>query len=231
MSNFARGFARGLGKGVDAICATVPVGRVLGVPVGITGGLILVAIVDMIRSPGDFQLLVIVISSVFLHELGHVYVAQREGCEVHNVKLDIIGGTALMDIPRGTAKELRIAIAGPLVSIVLFLSAFSAYRWMSYEVLGQIGLINSAVAGFNLLPGFPMDGGRILRSLLTKHFGLIRATKIAVQVARIFFVLLILTAIIFGNCLLIVIAVFMWLSGTSELRVVERSERLSEQAS
>jgi Zn-dependent protease len=115
--------------------------------------------------------------SVLLHELGHSITAQREGVEVNSITLFVFGGVAhIADEPPTAGAEFRIVAAGPLTS--LFLAAlFSTVGWAG--ILGPLlsgaavylGQMNVVLALFNLLPGFPLDGGRILRSALWKWMG------------------------------------------------------------
>jgi len=127
-------------------------------------------------------------TGVILHELGHSLVARRYGYPIDSITLWLFGGIAqLTEMPEDWRQELTIAIAGPIVSVVLgVLSAvafvavpgsgetgFQAARF----VLGYLALMNVALAGFNLLPGFPMDGGRVLRALLARNRPFARATR------------------------------------------------------
>lgn len=111
--------------------------------------------------------------SIVIHEIAHSLVARREGMGVEKVTLFIFGGVAsLTDEPRSPAAELRMAVAGPAMSVVLSLACFGVYAaalalglpdafWSPLRYLADVNLI---VAAFNLLPGFPMDGGRIARA-------------------------------------------------------------------
>ncbi|HDS45768.1 MAG TPA: site-2 protease family protein [Methanomicrobia archaeon] len=135
--------------------------------------------------------------SLLLHELSHSYVAMKYGTKIRNITLFIFGGLALMeDLPREPDKEWRIAIAGPLMSFVLggtFLAAhfgLSRGNLLQFEplliILFSIGLLNVILGTFNLLPAFPMDGGRVLRAFLAKRVQFLTATKRAVFVGKAF---------------------------------------------
>jgi len=111
--------------------------------------------------------------SVLLHELGHAYVAKTLGTPVKDITLFIFGGVATMaEEPDEPGKELAMAIAGPLVSLALsavFAAVHLATRASGSPVSGMclfLGGINLSLGAFNLLPGFPLDGGRVLRALL-----------------------------------------------------------------
>ena len=131
--------------------------------------------------------------SITLHELGHSLVAMLFGCRVRDITLMMLGGCAtLMHMPRKAWQEFLVAAAGPLVSLLLGLSGF----WVARHVpaLGrvaqtffyyQVGYLNIILCLFNLVPAFPMDGGRILRSFLQQFFMTrVRATWIASRIGR-----------------------------------------------
>ncbi|MGH2348211.1 MAG: site-2 protease family protein [bacterium] len=135
--------------------------------------------------------------ALLLHELAHSYVAIREGLSVRRITLFIFGGVAQMAKEPATAGgEFRMAIAGPLMSI-----AIGALSWVLSRAVGEgaihllfqyLGFINIVVAIFNLIPAFPLDGGRVLRSAIWYFSGdLTRATLIASAVGQGFAYLLI----------------------------------------
>jgi len=134
--------------------------------------------------------------SILLHELSHSLVSKKLGVDVKTITLFIFGGVAQMDNePDSPTKELKIAIAGPLMSIFLFIF-FLALSYLvglfsSSEILiggiAYISTINLILALFNLVPAFPMDGGRVLRSIIWKVKGdLTFATKIASSMGDMF---------------------------------------------
>jgi Zn-dependent protease len=139
-------------------------------------------------------------ASVLAHELGHSLVAREQGEEVHRITLFIFGGMAQIGgEPDKPLKEFLIAFVGPLTSVALGLVAGAAW-WLLRDsspsfasLFRYLGLINIALACFNLIPGFPLDGGRILRALIwgvTKNFRL--ATRVASFSGKVVAVLLIL---------------------------------------
>ncbi|WP_248907254.1 CBS domain-containing protein [Halocatena marina] len=172
-------------------------------------------------------------ASVLLHELGHSLVARRYGYPISSITLWLFGGIAqLSEMPEEWEQELYIAIAGPLVSIGLGIGLFGVFLTTPsilpagavgvgsaalLFVLGYLAITNLALAAFNLLPGFPMDGGRILRALLAINRPYARATEIAAEVGKFFAILLGLVGLFVGfNIFLVGIAFFIYLGATSE---------------
>lgn len=131
--------------------------------------------------------------SVLAHELMHSIVANRLGIPVHSITLFIFGGVSQMsEEPRRPKDELRIALAGPITSVALgaiFWGVYFAFRDQSEFVVAiayWLGLINIFLAAFNLVPGFPLDGGRVLRSILWwRSQDLRRATRTATNIGRV----------------------------------------------
>ncbi|WP_227352956.1 M50 family metallopeptidase [Haladaptatus salinisoli] len=160
---------------------------------------------------------------VVLHELGHSVVAMRFGFPIDSITLWIFGGVArLTDQPENWLEELLIAIAGPFVSVVLGVGSFLALGFIPAEqeairfVVGYLALMNLVLAAFNLLPGFPMDGGRVLRALLARTRPFAQATQTAAEVGKLFAILLGLFGLLGGNIILIGIAFFIYIGASSE---------------
>lgn len=137
--------------------------------------------------------------SVMLHELAHSLMAIRHGIQIPEITLFIFGGVArLSQEPADPHTEFKVAVVGPLTSFALA-AAFGALRWLLRSpepslmvvVLGYLSWINLALGLFNLIPGFPLDGGRILRAFLWWRTGsLTRATKVAADFGKGFAVAL-----------------------------------------
>lgn len=182
-------------------------------------------------------LIFFVFSCVTFHEICHSLQAKQFGIKVEQIILLPIGGVAVMSsIPENPSEEFRISIAGPLFNITLALVLFlPAYFLLGKEAFFNPGIgtwpqtlayafwINPILAVFNLLPAFPMDGGRILRSFLARKLDYVRATRIAVGFGHAF-------AILFGfmalastpvNLFLIIIAFFVFMAASSEGMQVE----------
>lgn len=178
------------------------------------------------------MLIVLMFVCIVLHEFGHISAARQFGIETPEVVLLPIGGLAkLKRIPSEPQKELAIAISGPAVNFLLFgLLIALLGRWPTLEALtvlslGQINVIeqlaifNLVLGVFNLLPAFPMDGGRILRALLAFALPRTKATGIATRMGQLLAIGLGMAAILAGNILLAAISVFIFVSASSEARI------------
>lgn len=134
--------------------------------------------------------------SVLAHEYGHALVARRLGVKVESITLFIFGGVAaLAEEPRTGGDELRIAAAGPLVSLVaagFFYAVGLATTGTPEAVVRLLAHLNLVLVAFNLVPAFPLDGGRILRAVLWSRQGRVRATRTAVRIGTAFAYALIL---------------------------------------
>ncbi len=153
--------------------------------------------------------------AVLIHELSHSLVAKRLGAKVREIVLFIFGGVAsIEELPKEPKKEFAIAIAGPLASLVLSLFLLTPFRF-----LRLFGYFNLILAIFNLIPAFPMDGGRILRSLLAKRYGYVRATRISAGVGKFLAIIMGIFGL-FYNIWLTLIALFIYMGAVEEERAV-----------
>jgi Zn-dependent protease len=143
-------------------------------------------------------------ASVLAHELSHALVARRFGLKVHGITLFIFGGATSIDADSRTPREeALIALAGPAASLVLGVAFLAIDQVVDQPQLGALvgwlGVINIALGLFNLIPGFPMDGGRVLRAFLWRVRGdRLVATRNAAAVGRIFAYLLIAGGVFFA---------------------------------
>jgi Zn-dependent protease len=178
-----------------------------------------------------FILLVFVI--VVLHELGHALTAAHYGIGTRDITLLPIGGVARLErMPEEPRAELTIALAGPAVNVVLalvfagiamlmdlpFSPPDGALEPEALPLITRLVWLNVALAVFNLLPAFPMDGGRVLRAILAMRLDRRRATHLAASVGQGIALLLGFLGL-YGNPLLVIIAVFVWLGARSESNV------------
>jgi Zn-dependent protease len=172
---------------------------------------------------------------VVLHELGHSLTAMRFGVNVRRILLMPIGGMAEFDrIPRKPSQELLITVAGPAVNFVIAGLLWLAVGFpgnadenmaMSFKALAQVlALWNLRIGLFNLIPAFPMDGGRILRAFLAMRLPYLRATYWAAMVAKVVTVPGAVIALYLGNYFVVAIFVFIFVAGQAEYRAVKRRE-------
>jgi Zn-dependent protease len=188
-------------------------------------------------SPGQAVYGVLFVAAIFgcvvLHEFGHALAARRFGIGTRDVTLLPIGGVARLDrMPDDPRQELVVALAGPAVNVAiagalgiwLFLSGSAsggAPSWIGGSFTAQLMSVNLALVLFNLLPAFPMDGGRVLRALLARRIGHLRATGTAATIGRGI-------AVVFGvvgllwNPMLVLIAVFVWFGAGQEAEMARR---------
>jgi Zn-dependent protease/CBS domain-containing protein len=167
-------------------------------------------------------------AGVVLHELGHSVVAMRFGYTIESITLWLFGGIAnLEEMPEDWRQELYIAVAGPVVSVLLGVAFYVAFLAVppthslgldaARFILGYLALMNVALAAFNMLPGFPMDGGRVLRALLARSRPYARATKIAAEVGKGFAILLGLFGLLVSfNLFLVALAFFIYIGASGE---------------
>ena len=170
---------------------------------------------------------------VFIHEMAHSLIAKAKGIEIHSITLLILGGVSQMEETMPDPKiELPMALAGPMTSLALgLISAALVYIFDAVVpdpavagvlvfTFGYLGLLNILLFGFNLLPAFPMDGGRVLRAWLARRMPLSRATRIAADVGKGFAVVFGIVGLLFLNPILIIIAFFIYIGASQEATVL-----------
>lgn len=170
---------------------------------------------------------------VLLHEFGHALVARRYGVKTKDITLLPIGGVARLErIPTVPLQEFWIALAGPAVNVViagvLALGLSLAEAWQPVRSLSttagnfaeRLLFVNVGLTVFNLLPAFPMDGGRVVRALLAMRLGFARATRIAATLGQGMAFLFALAGL-FGNPILVLVALFVWIGAAQEAGAVE----------
>jgi Zn-dependent protease/predicted transcriptional regulator len=175
-------------------------------------------------------------ASVLIHELAHSLYAQAHGGRVASITLLMIGGVSeLAEVPQRPRQEALMALAGPATSLALGAACFGILRATTGVgspdarfALYYLGQLNLMLGVFNLLPAFPMDGGRILRAMLVPSRGPARATQIAATVGRVFAVLFALAGLFGGNFFLVIIAFFVFIGAEGELHAVMTRAVLGE---
>ncbi len=179
--------------------------------------------------------------SVILHELGHAFAARAFGIPTRDITMYPFGGVAsLARLPDKPLQELIVALAGPLVNFLL-IGVFGLLLWLSgapqvfsaevlltgraslpplWYFLYSLAAMNGILALFNLLPAFPMDGGRVLRALLAMRLPYVRATQVAALIGQAFAVLFILVGVL-GNPVLILVGFFVFVAASQERKHAE----------
>jgi len=216
---------------------SIQIGRILGIPVRVhITFLILVAFIGFAglvaggpsRALWSMIFIVALFACVVLHELSHSLVARSYGVRVESITLLPIGGVASMeDMPRKPHEEALMAIVGPLTSLAIAGALYVVANVLHYPgpvaydhrpLFVMLMWTNVMIAGFNLLPAFPMDGGRVLRAILAHYMDHVRATNIAVSLGQGFAVMIALAGIFLlnMNIWLVLIAVFIFLGAGQE---------------
>lgn len=191
---------------------------------------------------GRIGLVLIVFLCVVLHEFGHAITAQHYGVRTRDITLLPIGGVANLErMPEEPKQEFWITVAGPLVNLAIATLAFTAIAitgitlMVSDVVLGAttwtnvlvfVFTANLVLFLFNLVPAFPMDGGRILRSLLSMRMPREKATRIAASIGRFFAIGFVFYGLMDGQPFLALIGVFIFLAAGAESRVVQQQAAL-----
>ncbi|RDI57932.1 site-2 protease family protein [Microvirga subterranea] len=169
---------------------------------------------------------------VLLHEFGHVFAARRYGVQTPDITLLPIGGVARLErIPEEPSQELIIALAGPAVNVVIaaiLLVALGGFlppesvdvQNPGTSMLARLATVNVFLVVFNMIPAFPMDGGRVLRALLASRYGYQRGTQIAATVGQVLAFGLGLLGLM-GNPVLVFIAIFVYLGAAGEAHAVQ----------
>jgi stage IV sporulation protein FB len=213
-----------------------PIARIAGTVVKVhVTFLLLLAVFLVAGGVAAVVMILAIFACVVAHEFGHVAMARRFGVRTPDVILLPIGGLARLErMPEEPRQELLIALAGPAVTLglaAIFYAILRAggatppllpsLRVAGDSVLGDLYRINVLLLLFNLIPAFPMDGGRVLRALLAVRQGLARATRIAASVGQLLAFGLGFAALMTGDMLLLLIAFFVFLGAGAEAAAVE----------
>ncbi len=178
-------------------------------------------------------LAVLLFACVLAHELGHSLLALRYGGKVASITLMLLGGVSeLKGLPKKPSQEALIAALGPLVSLAIGVAGLGAYRLGGAPAdvrfgLFYLGEMNLILAVFNLLPAFPMDGGRVLRALLSTRMTRVRATRWAAGAGMVFSGLFVAVGLVGGNLILALIGVFIWAGAAAEKNQAVQEDQLS----
>lgn len=185
-------------------------------------------------------LLGLIFTCVVLHELGHSLTARYYRIRVSRILLLPFGGMAQFDrIPRQPRQEILISFAGPAVNLVIIVALLPFMTWPSWPLFDGRGLpfdlptlvqalvvLNAIMGLFNLLPIFPMDGGRVLRAVLATRLSYLQATSISVNLAKLLTVTgILIAAFKLHDPLLVFLFAFIYLGGDMEYRMIKRREK------
>lgn len=211
-------------------------GRIAGIDVSLHWTLLLLIGWTGLNAPAGGALAQIALTSaifgcVLLHELGHSLAARQFGIDTSSIVLLPIGGVAtLQRMPRSPFQELWIAIAGPMVNAVIAATLLLSMgilhvlvgdvTWFRYLMYANIVLVV-----FNLLPAFPMDGGRVLRACLAMRKPYVEATANAAKVGKLVAIGLGVLGLLAGQFMLILVAAFVIFAGSAEARMVADEDR------
>lgn len=226
---------------------SIAVGRVFGIEIRIhlTFLFLLVfvwsteaAAQDMTAALRGLGLVGIIFGSVVLHELGHALVARGSGIPAKSIILLPIGGITILDEAHAIAdplnawkRDIRIAVAGPLVNLgiagaaaMILPAVIPGFSLMARPLMHSNALLRSIVWAnvylglFNLLPAYPMDGGRALRAVFSRRLDMVQATQRAVRIGHVFSILFMMVGILIGNWWLVMIGLFLFFGAQLEER-------------
>ena len=211
------------------------IGSAWGIPIELhITFILLIAAVFVLSLPTEqfytFFIVLLLFVFVVFHELAHSVVARYYGIKVRKIILYPIGGVSeIEEIPDNPAQEWRMAVAGPLTSLILGfgllavgaattpkLFTLTVFLSITGNILYDLATINILLGFFNLIPAFPMDGGRVFRAMLAERMKYSDATRYAVTIGRIFGILMIVAGILFPNYFLLIVVGFFVYIGASE---------------
>jgi Zn-dependent protease/predicted transcriptional regulator len=246
-------FAR---KGAFVMAGSWKIGRIAGIDLYMhfTFVLLLAWIVfqeyaahgNVAEAVGGLVFIIALFGIVVLHELGHALAARYYGIPTRDITLLPIGGVARLErMPEDPKQELVVAVAGPMVNVVLAagiyvilvvgqgLASMNQMMQAGGDLLSRLFAVNVMLVVFNMLPAFPMDGGRVLRALLAMRLNYVRATQVAANIGQGMAILFALVGgfgipdVMHPNVLLMFIALFVWLGAAQEARMVQMRSALS----
>ena len=226
---------------------SIPVGRLFGIEIRIHLSFVFLLIFvwstdattqDAAAALRGLGLVGIIFGSVVLHELGHALVARGSGVPAKGIILLPIGGVTILDeahaVPdplNAWKRDIRIAVAGPLVNLaiagvaaLILPAAISGFSLTAKPLLSSNALLRSIVWGniylglFNLLPAYPMDGGRALRAWFSRRIDMMQATQRAVRIGHVFCILFMMVGILMSNWWLVMTGLFLFFGAQLEER-------------
>jgi Zn-dependent protease len=195
---------------------------------------------DVAELLSEIAFVLLVFACIVLHELGHALAARRYGIATREITLLPIGGIARLErMPEDPRQELVVALAGPAVNLLIAAGGFGLLYLATGQMpstpttlwqgplLERLLWVNAVILLFNLIPAFPMDGGRALRALLATRMSHVRATRAAAGLGQAYAVLFGLLGLL-TNPFLILIALFVWVGAAAERAAVELKSAVHE---
>jgi Zn-dependent protease len=211
------------------------IGRIEGIDLYVHPTFLILIAWTFLFQGGSFAVLLTIalFGCVLLHELGHALAARMYGIRTEDITLYPIGGVARLErMPRSAGPELVIAIAGPIVNFVIAAGLYVGLTLVGPRAsagffglfLTQLMIYNLGLGLFNLVPAFPMDGGRILRAVLSSWVGRLRATEFAASLGQFLALVAGGQGLLQGQFLFVILALFIYFAGRSELLGVRFEE-------
>jgi Zn-dependent protease/CBS domain-containing protein len=223
------------------------IGSVAGIPIYVHSTFVLILLWVAWTSAGEglfatlvgLAFILTLFACVVLHELGHALTAGHYGIKTRDITLLPIGGVARLEkMPEDPRQEFWVAVAGPAVNVVIALMLFLvllvegkyqtsiSMSLTTGSFLERIMVINLVLVLFNMLPAFPMDGGRVLRAVLAMRISYAKATQVAATIGQGMALLFALVGLRY-NAFLVFIALFVWIGASQEAGIVQMRSALS----
>jgi Zn-dependent protease/CBS domain-containing protein len=221
------------------------IGSAWGIPIELhLTFILLIAAVFILSYPQFYAFFLVLFLFVFVvfHELAHSVIARHYGIKVRKIILYPIGGVSeIEEIPENPSVEWRMAIAGPLTSLLTGAVLLGISMLISPQIISTVAsltatgnflfdlaILNLLLGAFNLIPAFPMDGGRVFRALLAERMKFSDATRYAVYLGRIFGIAMVIAGFIFPSYfLLILVGVFVYIGASEEAEQTIISTKLA----
>jgi Zn-dependent protease len=206
---------------------SLSLGKWFGIPVKLHWSfLLMLGLSIWLDGLNEFLVTIGLFTIVLLHEFGHCFAAMYFGVATKEILLLPIGGAAQLEVPKEPFKEFIIAIAGPMVNVALLLPL---HFLIEDPIFRRIAICNVSVLVFNMLPVFPLDGGRVLRAILAStRLNHIEATSLAVSISNYFTIAFIALGIVTSHLMLAIVGAFIYLVGWAELESLKRKEKQSD---
>lgn len=219
---------------------SIKIMRVFGIPIELDASFLILIIFIYVMaflkliSLQLAVLITLIFVTVVIHELSHSYMAQHYGVEIERIVLLPIGGVSQMgEIPHSPRQELLISVVGPLTNMVIAVIIYIIYLGSNNflpalvnEFLLEFTLVNVVLGLFNLVPAFPMDGGRILRAALAQKMEYLRATEISVYIGKLLAIVMAVAGF-YVSIFLILIALFIYIGADQEYKATLISSLLT----